>query len=469
MMARWLFWAMLLLLTPIARAQTESDILVQRVGDLRHDDLSDMLKLGVIRVLVSPTRTDFFVDQGQCLGFTHDLMTAYRDDLVKGLDDHDRKLTLVFVPVAFDDLIPALLEGKGDIIASNFTITPQRAEKVAFSDPYISDVHEVVVSGPRSPEISSIDDLAGQELLLVEGSSYEAHAQALSARLVKEGKKAIRIHTPERPLETEDILELVSAGSIPFTACDRHIADLWAKVLPSLAVHEDILLSSGNNIAFAVRPDSPQLLESLNRFVADHKKGTLLGNILFKRYFVNTKWCKDALRPVDRARIERLTADFKRFAAKYDFDWLLMAAQGYQESQLNQEKRSGAGAIGIMQLLPSTGKQMDCGNIEIAANNIHAGIKYMFWLRENYFSDGDLAPGPRVDFTLAAYNAGPGRIRQLREKARAAGLNPNLWFDNVEQLAMQETGIETVRYVRNINKYYVAYSSMLALREEQDK
>ncbi|MBX3390285.1 MAG: lytic transglycosylase F [Phycisphaeraceae bacterium] len=469
MIARILFAAACLLLAPSSRAQSQSDILVQRVGSLRHDDLPEMLKLGVIRVLVSPSRTDFFVDQGQCLGFTHDLMTAYRDDLVKSLDDHDRKLTLVFVPVAFDDLIPALIEGKGDVIASNFTITPQRAEKVAFSDPYISDVHEVVVSGPRSPKIDSIDDLAGQELLLVEGSSYEAHAKALSARLVKEGEKPIRIHTPERPLETEDILELVSAGSIPFTACDRHIANLWAKVLPDLAVHEDIFLSSGNNIAFAVRPDSKQLLQSLNHFVADHKKGTLLGNILFKRYFENAKWCKDALKPVGRVRIDRLKADFRKYASMYDFDWLLMAAQGYQESQLDQDKRSSAGAIGIMQLLPSTGKQMDCGNIEIAANNIHAGIKYMSWLRENYFSDDDLAPGPRVDFTLAAYNAGPGRIRQLREKAKSAGLNPNLWFDNVEQIAMQEIGIETVRYVRNINKYYVAYSSMLALREEQDK
>lgn len=452
-----------------ARAEPQSDILIQRIGALRHSDLPEMLEIGVIRVLVSPTRTDFFIDRGQPKGFTHDLMTAYRENLVKSLGKHDRKLTIVFVPVPFDQLIPALLEGKGDVIASNFTITPERAKKVAFSDPYISDVNEVIVSGPQSPEISSLDDLSGRELLVVEGSSYFAHAKALSAELVKAGKKPIRVRTPERPLETEDILELVSAGSIPFTACDRHIANLWAKVLPDLKVHEDLYLSSGNKIAFAIRPESTKLLESLNHFVADHKKGTLLGNILFKRYFVDTKWCKDALKPADRDRIGRLASDFKRFASKYDFDWMLMAAQGYQESQLDQDKRSSVGAIGVMQVLPSTGKQMDCGSIDNASNNIHAGIKYMAWLRENYFSDADLMPGPRVDFTLAAYNAGPGRIRQLREKAKSEGLDPNLWFDNVEQIAMQEIGIETVRYVRNINKYYVAYASMLAMREEREK
>lgn len=461
----------LLLFTAFERAlaQPQSDILIQRVGSLRHSDLPEMLDIGVIRVLVSPTRTDFFIDKGQPMGFAHDLMTAYRDDLVKSLGRHDRKLTIVFVPVPFDQLIPALLEGRGDVIASNFTITPERAKRVAFSDPYISDVNEVIVSGPQSPEVSSLDDLSGRELLLVDGSSYFAHAKALSAELVKAGKKPIRIHTPERPLETEDILELVSAGSIPFTACDRHIATLWAKVLPDLKVHDDLFLSSGNKIAFAVRPESTKLLESLNKFVADHKKGTLLGNILFKRYFVDTKWCKDALKPADRDRIGRLASDFKQFASKYDFDWMLMAAQGYQESQLDQEKRSSVGAIGVMQVLPSTGKQMDCGSLDNATNNIHAGIKYMAWLRENYFSDADLKPGPRVDFTLAAYNAGPGRIRQLREKAKAEGLDPNLWFDNVEQIAMQEIGIETVRYVRNINKYYVAYASMLAMREEREK
>ncbi|MBS0189744.1 MAG: transporter substrate-binding domain-containing protein [Phycisphaerales bacterium] len=461
--------AFLLCLSARAGGPPTSDVLVQRVGDLRHDDLPEMLKLGIIRVLVSPTRTDFFVDRGQPMGFSHDLLTAYRDYLNKSLGKNGRKLTIIFVPVAFDDLIPSLLDGKGDVIASNLTVTPERATKVAFSDPYITDVSEVVVSGPSSPEIDSLDGLSGRELLLVEGSSYAVHARQLSDELVRRGRKPIRIHTPERPLENDDILELVAAGSVSFTACDRHVAELWAKVLPNLNVHSDLALASGNNIAFAVRPESRELLASLNRFVADHKKGTLLGNMLFKRYFVDPRWCRESLQPPTNDRLGQLASDFKQYAAKYEFDWLLMAAQGFQESRLDQNKRSGVGAIGVMQVLPSTARQMECGDISVASNNIHAGIKYMAWLRENYFSDPDLKPGPRVDFTLAAYNAGPGRIRQLREKARAEGLNPDIWFDNVEQIAMQEIGIETVRYVRNINKYYVAYSSILALQEERGK
>ncbi len=452
-----------------SRADPPPDALIQRVQSLRQSDLPEMLDLGIIRVLVSPSRTGFFLNAGQPRGFSYDLASEFRDYLDAHTPKRDRKLTLIFVPVPFDELIPALLSGKGDVIASNFTVTPDRAKQVAFSDPYISNVDEVVVSGPESHSLNSLAGLAGQPLLLVDGSSYVTHAQALSDQLKKSGKKPIKIHVPERPLEAEDILELVAAGSVPYTACDKHIADLWAKVLPELKVHDDLVLSGGNNIAFAVRPKSKELLAKLNDFVADHKKGTLLGNILYKRYYTDTKWCKDPLKPADRARIERMTRYFKTYAPKYDFDWLLMAAQGYQESQLDQNKRSPVGAIGVMQILPRTGQEMNVGPIDVEENNIHAGIKYMAWLRENYFADSDLRPGPKADFTLAAYNAGPGRIRQLREKAKSQGLDPNIWFDNVEQIAMEEIGPETVRYVRNINKYYVAYSMMLTVQEERTK
>ena len=159
---------------------------------------------------------------------------------------------------------------------------------------------------------------------------------------------------------------------------------------------------------------------------------------------------------------ERGSATNLKYAGRYNLDWLLLIAQGYQESALNQNAVSHAGAVGIMQVIPATaeGGPIYIKNINIADNNVHAGVKYMRFLIDEYFNTPEIDTLNRHLFALAAYNCGPGRVAQLRKKAKARGLNPNLWFDNVEIIAAQEIGRETVQYVSNIYKFYTSYRAL---------
>ncbi len=268
---------------------------------------------------------------------------------------------------------------------------------------------------------------------------------------------------------TEDLLEMVHAGALEATVADRHIAEAWAEVLPGIVVRGDLPIHAGGEIAWAVRRDNPELLASLNEFVRAHKRGTLLGNIFFKRYYAHSDWIKNPLVADERAKLERLIALFQKYGSEHGFDWLALAAQAYQESGLDQDKRSAAGAIGIMQLLPSTAADpaVAVSDIHLLENNIHAGAKYLAFLRDRYFDDPAIEPAARVDFAWAAYNAGPARIRKLREAAAERDLDPNRWFFHVEKIAAEEIGRETVDYVANINKYYLAYR--LAYRARQDR
>jgi membrane-bound lytic murein transglycosylase MltF len=212
------------------------------------------------------------------------------------------------------------------------------------------------------------------------------------------------------------------------------------------------------DIAFAIRKGSPKLKAELDRFTASHRAGTLFGNVVLKKYLQQTQWARNALSQADRDRFTSMVALFRKYGDRYSVDWLLMAAQGYQESQLNQQRKSHVGAVGVMQLMPATGKQMNVGDINQLEPNIHAGIKYMRQVVDTYFGDPAIDPLNKLLFGFAAYNAGPGRVRSLRNEARQRKLDANVWFNNVERIAAERVGPETVQYVANIYKYYVAYT-----------
>jgi len=175
----------------------------------------------------------------------------------------------------------------------------------------------------------------------------------------------------------------------------------------------------------------------------------------------NTKFVKNAASDAERKKFQALLALFKKYSDQYGLDYILMAAQGYQESTLDQNAKSPVGAIGVMQVMPDTGRELKVGDIQQLEPNIHAGIKYIRFMMDQYYKD---APMDRLNkglFTFASYNAGPGRIRQLRREAEKRGLDPNVWFGNVERIASERIGRETVTYVSNIYKYYVAYRLVL--------
>ncbi len=424
-----------------------------------HGDLAEMKKRKFVRVLVSASQTNFFLVNGRPYGFEYELAKKYERFLNTGVPKKEFQTHLLFIPVPFHRLIPELVAGKGDIAAGGLTIIPERQQQVSFSDPYFSHVDEVVVSHKGMQEISHLDELSGQVVFLVRGSSYVHHVQRVSDKLKRAGKAPIIITEADEVVEAEDILQIVNAGIYHRTVVDAHIAQLWASVLPNIVVHDDLKIFSGGQIAWAVRKDNPALRESLNAFMVQHKKGTLLGNIFFKRYYHNTKWITNPLRKNDQQKLNVLIPLFKKYGKLYGFDWRAIAALAYQESRLNNRKRSPRGAIGIMQVLPQTarGREVNIPDIENLENNIHAGVKYLAHLRDHHFKDPQLGAAAQVNFVFAAYNAGPTRIQRLRTQAKKRGLNPNIWFDHVEEMALEYIGQETVQYVSKIHKYYIAY------------
>ena len=422
-------------------------------------DLPQIIERRQLRVLVSYSLSNYFLDLGTEHGFEYELLSKYDEDLNQGRP-LSKKIVIVFIPVPLEKLLGELRAGRGDIAAGGLTVTKQRQELVAFTRPYIPNVREMVVSGPGAPPIKTLDDLSGHKVWVRAGSSYADHLRSLSTRLTTSGASPIEVIEAPNSLTTEDILEMVNSGIVKLSVADQHIANAWAGVLTDLQVHENLVVHSGGSIAWAVRKENPELRASLDTFIGTTKKGTLLGNILFNRYFKGSKWIANPIIKDHQERLEQLREVFQKYGKMYGFDWLALAAVGFQESRLDQNRRSKAGAVGIMQMKPSTAadKNVAVTPIDTVDKNVHAGAKYLAFLRDRYFSDPEIPDQARFDFTLAAYNAGPSRIAGLRREAEQKGYDPNIWFSNVEIIAAARVGSETVRYVANINKYYMAYS-----------
>ena len=289
----------------------------------------------------------------------------------------------------------------------------------------------------------------------------------LNQRFAAQKKPAVILKEAPETLEDEDLIEMVNAGLIPFIVVDKHKADFWKQVFPKIRVHDGIALRTGGNIAWAIRKGSPQLKAALDDFLARHGKQTTTGNMILTRYLKSAKYVKDAASEAERKKFVALIKYFQKYGDKYDVDWLLMAAQGYQESQLNQAARSKVGAIGVMQVMPATGKELGVGDIRNVESNIHAGVKYVRWMIDQYYGNEPMTQLDKALFAFASYNAGAGRISQLRKEAAKRGLDPNVWFHNVEHIAAAKIGMETVTYVSNIYKYYITYSLILETMEEK--
>jgi len=441
----------------------------------RTGDLDALIKAGSIRILTVYSKTAYFIDKGVQRGTAYDAGRLFVEDLNKKLA-RDKKLKqkhlkvqTVFIPVARSELLQALAAGKGDIAASNLTVTEERQKLVDFSSPLVPNVSELVVSGPASPAVSSVDDLAGKQVFVRKSSSYYESLVALNRRFATEKKPAVMIKAAPETLEDEDLIEMVNAGLIPLIVVDKHIADFWKQVFPKITVHDGIAVRTGGDIAWAIRKGSPQLKAAVDDFATRHGKGTSLGNQVLSKYLKNAKYVQDAGSEAERKKFLALIDYFKKYSDKYDLDWLLMAAQGYQESQLDQAAKSKVGAVGVMQVMPATGKELGVGDIAEVEANIHAGIKYMRWMIDNYFGKEPMTNLDKALFAFASYNAGAGRISQLRKEAAKRGLDPNVWFHNVEYVAAEKIGAETVTYVGNIYKYYIAYKLMMEARAEREK
>ena len=441
--------------------------LLEPFEELRYtDDLDGLKRRRLIRALVVYSKTFYFIDRGRERGMVAEgiqRLEQYLNARLKLTRPH-QQIHVVAVPVSRDQLIPWLLEGRGDIAAANLTITLGREALVDFSRPFYSQASEVVVAAKGVAPAQSLEDLSGQEVVVRPSSSYYENLEALNRSLSERGLAPVRLTAADERLEDEDLLEMVNAGLIPRIVMDDYKARLWAKVFPAVRIHPQAPLSTHGRIAWAIRKDSPKLKAALDGFVRSNRTGSAAFNDAYQRYFRSTRWVKDATSRDELAKFESTVEVFRRYGERYRFDYLLLAAQGYQESGLDQAKVSPVGAVGIMQVMPDTGEAMRVGDISKLDANVHAGTKYLRQLVDVHFADPQIDELNRALFAFAAYNAGPTRINQLRRAAARRGLDPNRWFFNVERIASERIGRETVEYVANIFKCYFAY-----LRVEQQR
>jgi len=430
-------------------------------------DFDGMMKRRMVRVLVVYNKTNYFIDKGTPRGITTEAFQMFEDHLNKKYKTGNLRLHVVLIPVRRDAIADLLLGGKADIAAANLTVTPERLEKVDFSAPLLKNVNEIVVSGPASQPVATVDDLSGREVFVRKGSIYHESVEKLNDDLKKRGKAPVKIRFAPDNLEDEDLLEMLNAGLVQYCVVDDFLAKFWSTVLPKIKLNPELALRKEGDIAWAMRKNSPLLKAETDAFIAKYPQGNATRNTLFAKYLKNTKFVKNATTREEMAKFENVVKIFQNYCDKYDMDYLLMAAQGYQESRLDQEAKSPVGAVGVMQVMPATGADMKVGDIHQTDPNIQAGVKYMRFMIDQYFAKEPMDQLNKGLFAFAAYNAGPGRIQRLRKEAEQKGLDPNKWFNNVEIIASQRIGRETVTYVANIYKYYIAYK--LATEDMQDR
>jgi membrane-bound lytic murein transglycosylase MltF len=440
-------------------------------------DLDGMVQRRMIRVLVVPNRMSYFTDKGTQRGIEFDAFRLVEQELNAQLEKQGKlkgkhlKVRFFFVPVHRDQLLPALIRGKGDIAAANLTVTADRQKLVDFASPVMTGVKEVLLTGPTSPPIASMNDLSGKEVFVRKSSSYYRSIETLNARFRAAGKAPLLVREAPEQLEDDDLIEMLNAGLVSALVVDRHKAESWVKVFTRVKMREDIVLRDGGDIAWAMRKRSPQLKAFLDKVAQEATSGKLARQreAILAQYLKSLKYVKDAASDAERAKFLALMAHFRKYGDKYDIDWLLMAAQGYQESTLDQRATSRSGAIGVMQVMPPTGKAMNVGDIRQTEPNIHAGVKYMRSVVDQYYGKEPMSDLDKLLFGFASYNAGPTRINQLRKEAQRRQLDPNVWFGNVEHVAAERIGHETVTYVSNIYKYYVAYRLIHESERERER
>jgi membrane-bound lytic murein transglycosylase MltF len=422
-------------------------------------DFDAMLQRRSIRFYIPYSRSLYFLDKGHERGISADLIREFERWVNKKYAAQlDKRPLTAFIVVATRDKMRAdLLEGRADVAVGNIKILPELLKDIDFVAPDEKAASvEILVTGPATPPIASIDDLSGKTVHLREASSQALSMKTMNERFKQAGKPEARLVYLPNALEDEDLLEMLNAGLLQAVVVDDWKARMWAQVLPEVKVHDDIMLRPRTKMGWAIRKNSPKLAAELTEFYAHYAKaGGTAG--LQRKYMARIKALRDATAPQDQQRLSTLIVFFNKYGQQYNFDPLMLAAQGYQESALNQRAKSHVGAIGVMQVMPATGAALKVGDIRQVEPNIHAGVKYMDQLMTRYFKDAKFDEQNRTLFAFASYNAGPGNISKMRKETRQRGLDPDQWFNNVEIVTAEKIGIETTTYVRNIFKYYAAY------------
>ncbi|POF31699.1 MltF family protein [Roseibium marinum] len=393
---------------PVAATETVlADKLEEKLREPFHGDLDALIERGIIRVLIPFSKTGYFIDKGVQRGINADLMVEFSKHLDKKHGKKTADVKVFLVPTSHERLFTDLAQGRGDLALGYLTVTQDREKLAAFSIPLLKDAREVPVTADSVADFTSPHDLSGRTVYVHKSASYFQSLDALNRKLSGEDGKTVQVVSVDERLEEEDLLEMVAAGAVPAIIADQNKAKLWIDVLEGLKMHPQAAVRTDGEIAIAVRKKPPGLLKEVNDFARTVQEGTLLGNIIFKRYLKDADYLKALHKGSYDENLTEFHAVFEKYAAKYNFDWLLIAAQSFQESRFDPKARSRAGAVGLMQIKPSTATPPPVAIEGVASDpdkNVQAGVKYLRYLADRYFPDlaGDRAV--QTFFALAAYN-----------------------------------------------------------------
>jgi membrane-bound lytic murein transglycosylase MltF len=446
--------------TSPAPARTVEDDLPPIVRMPWKGDLEEMAKRRVVRVLVPFRRPEFFYMEGRPTGILQEAFQELEKVLnLKYKTTAANRIIVALLPTPMDKLRERMSGGYGDIAAAGISITEANKAQVDFTIPTVTGLKIIAVTGPGAPELKGVADLGGKEVWVHPQSRMKTDLEKLNARLKSEGKAPAIIRESDPVLEPGDVMEMVNAGLYPIALMQSLQAEFWAQVFDKIRPRKDLSLADDVQLGWAIQKGTPQFKAFLDDFIKTHGVGTAFGNTVMRRYLKEAKYVRNATEVAEIQKFRATLPYFKKYSTKYDLDYLMMAAQGYQESRLDQNVKSPVGAVGIMQVMPATaaGAPVNVPNIATEENNIHAGTRLMHFLIEKNFNEPGLNLRNRMLFAIAAYNAGPAKIARCRALAKDMGYDPNVWFGNVEVAAAKLIGRETTQYVANIYKYYVCY------------
>jgi membrane-bound lytic murein transglycosylase MltF len=366
------------------------------------------------------------------------------------------------MPMPRERLLTALEAGRIDLAMADL---PQEelsevteSGRLVLSAPVVSGVHDVIVTGPKAPEIGDVRTLDRLELHVRPSGRYRQHLAAMDVARKEYALPPLTIVTADASLEDRDLLELVGAGIFPATTMDSYKANLMAPLFDGLTVRNDLRVSGDRDIAWAMRAEDRELKAGVDAFLASAEHLTATDAKTLEA-MMNPERFRSAMTEAEQARFDKVMPLIRKHAEKEGLDPLLIAALAYQESGFDQSRTGPAGAIGIMQVMAATAAEPSIGinDISTAEPNIRAGIKYLAHIRDQYFDAASITPENRLLFALAAYNTGPGNIIKARKMAEEMGLDPNVWFGNVEAVTAKIFGRTTAYHVRNVIKFFICY------------
>jgi membrane-bound lytic murein transglycosylase MltF len=448
---------------------TDGDHLVDAVLEPDTGDLQAIRSRGFLRFAVAPDPLMIAYDGENAVGIAIAIGQELEKHLANRPNAGRTPTVVVPTPMPRGEIVERLKGGMSDFA----TLTVGRAEQadLSLTQPLIRDVNDVPVLSPDLSGIETLDDLARLPIYISESGRYVRDLRELNAEREKQGKPLFDIRLVDGRLDDYDLIEMVEIGLIPATIASDFKARFWQTAYPSIVIREDLKLTEDGFIGWAVRSKNPRLLRALNGFSRKIRKGTLIGNVVLKKYASSAEWIENLNTAKARLKINEVGPVISRYARRYGFEPDLVLAQAYQESRLDQSVRSHVGAIGVMQVMPSTARDpvVDIPDVTGLDDNVHAGVKYLRWLRDTYFDDPEIEPLDQTLLSFAAYNAGPGGVKRARARASEMDLDPNVWFENVEVAIAQAVSREPVVYVRNIFKYYVSHRLLSELEMDAEE